>query len=162
MNPYINELVEEYKGKVAVVFRTTIMSYHQNGVAAAAAANAAYRQGFWKEYKDLLFSNLNEWFYSNAQARQVQFEEYFVKASDGKGDLAKFREDMKSKDVQRKIDFDEAMAQKVGVDFTPNIYVEDKMIDQRNKTTDEFLKEIRAEIDRRLKELEDSEKAEKK
>lgn len=52
MNPYVNKIVEEYDGKVAVVLRTYILSYHNNGVAAAAAANAAALQGYWKEYKE--------------------------------------------------------------------------------------------------------------
>lgn len=46
MNPQVNKLIEEYDGKVAVVFRTMVMSYHQNGRAAASAALAAYKQGY--------------------------------------------------------------------------------------------------------------------
>ena len=46
INPYISEIIEEYDGKVAVVLRTYIMDYHQNGTAAASAANAAAIQGF--------------------------------------------------------------------------------------------------------------------
>lgn len=75
MNPKINALVEEYDGKVAVVFRTEIMSYHQNGTAAASAALAAAKQGYWQEYKDILFANQNDWYYSDSQRRQQQFEE---------------------------------------------------------------------------------------
>lgn len=152
MNPHINELIEEYDGKVAVVFRTTIMSYHQNGTAAAAAANAAALQGYWKEYKDTLFSNQNDWFYSTADERQPQFEEYFMIASNGKGDLAKFRSDMAAQEVQKKINFDEAMAAKTGIEYTPTFYIEDKLMDQRGKTTSNFMEEMRAEIDRRLEE----------
>lgn len=152
MNPHINELIEEYDGKVAVVFRATIMSYHQNGTAAAAAANAAALQGYWKEYKDTLFSNQNDWFYSTADERQPQFEEYFMIASNGKGDLAKFRSDMAAQEVQKKINFDEAMAAKTGIEYTPTFYIEDKLMDQRGKTTSNFMEEMRAEIDRRLEE----------
>ena len=110
MNPKINALVEEYDGKVAVVFRTEIMDYHQNGTAAASAALAAAKQGYWQEYKDLLFTNQNDWYYSDVQQRQSQFEEYFTKASGGKGDLAQFREDMGSKEVSQNISFDAGMA----------------------------------------------------
>lgn len=152
MNPHINELIEEYDGKVAVVFRATIMSYHQNGTAAAAAANAAALQGYWKEYKDTLFSNQNDWFYSSAEERQPQFEEYFMLASNGKGDLAKFRQDMTTTAVQHKINYDEAMASKAGVEYTPTFFIEDKLMDQRGKTTTDFLQEMRDEIDHRLEE----------
>lgn len=37
-NPQLNKLVEEYDGKVALVFRGYVISYHQNGTAAASAA----------------------------------------------------------------------------------------------------------------------------
>lgn len=151
-NPYINSLLEEYGDKVALVFRTTIMSYHQNGTAAASAANAVAKQGYWKAYKDLLFANQNDWYYSEADQRQTQFEEYFMKVSGGKGDLAKFREDMASSDVQKKINFDEAMADKAGVQFTPYFLVEDTWVDQREIPMEEFLNKMRAEIDKRLEE----------
>lgn len=150
MNPYINELIEEYDGKVAAVFRANIMSYHQNGTAAAAAANAAHLQGYWKEYKDILYSNQNDWFYSDATTRQPQFEEYFMTVSDGKGDLEKFRSDMISNEVQKKIDFDAKISEKVGIDFTPTFYVEGQFVDQRHKTKDEFMAEMRKVIDEKL------------
>ncbi len=149
-NPYINDLLEEYGDNVALVFRTTIMSYHQNGTAAAAAANAAAKQGYWKAYKDLLFANQNDWYYSDASERQTQFEEYFAKVSNGKGDLAQFRTDMASADVQKKIDFDEAMADKAGIEFTPYFFVEDSWVDQREIPMGDFLDKMRAEIDKRL------------
>ena len=150
MNPYINELIEEYDGKIAVVFRTNIMSYHQNGTAAAAAANAAHLQGYWEAYKDLLFTNQNDWFYSNASTRQQQFEEYFMTVSEGKGDLAQFRADMASKNVQKKIDFDQHISEIVDISFTPTFYVEDKFVDQRGKTRSDFLDELRSIIDEKL------------
>lgn len=152
MNPYINEIIKEYDGKVAAVFRTNIMSYHQNGTAAAAAANAAHLQGYWKEYKDILYSNQNDWFYSNAATRQPQFEEYFMTVTDGKGDLEKFRADMSSKDVQKKIDFDQKISEKANIEFTPTFYVEDQFVDQRGKNRDDFLKEMREVIDKKLEE----------
>lgn len=159
MNPYINEIIEEYDGKVAVVFRTMIMSYHANGTAAASAALAAARQGYWKEYKDLLYKNQNDWFYSDALQRQKQFEEYFKQVSDGKGDLDKFLEDMGSSEVSQKISFDANLANKQKVSFTPTFYVEGDFVDQRGnnpdgtkKTRDDFLKELRAKIDEKLAE----------
>ena len=157
MNPYINQLKEEYGDKLAIVFRTTIMSYHQNGTAAASAANAAAIQGYWKEYKDLLFTNQNDWYYSDSTTRQEQFEEYFKKASNGKGDLEKFRSDMGSEAVRKKIAFDEALAQKTVIEFTPTFYVEDEFVSQRTEdnggieiTTSQFLDKLRAAINQRL------------
>ena len=153
MNPYINELLEEYDGKVAVVFRTYIMSYHDNGVAAASAANAAAIQGYWKEYKDLLYETQNDWYYAEGDERQQMFEQYFEQATDGKGDLEQFRQDMGSKEVAQKIKFDSALSERVGLEWTPSFYLDGELLDQRNITTSEFLDLLREKIDAKLAEL---------
>ena len=153
MNPYINELLEEYDGKVAVVFRTYIMSYHDNGVAAASAANAAAIQGYWKEYKDLLYETQNDWYYAEGDERQQMFEQYFEQATDGKGDLEQFRQDMGSKEVAQKIKFDVALSERVGLEWTPSFYLDGELLDQRNITTSEFMDLLREKIDAKLSEL---------
>lgn len=153
MNPYINELLEEYDGKVAVVFRTYIMSYHDNGVAAASAANAAAIQGYWKEYKDLLYETQNDWYYAEGDERQQMFEQYFEQATDGKGDLEQFRQDMGSKEVAQKIKFDAVLSERVGLEWTPSFYLDGELLDQRNITTSEFMDLLREKIDAKLAEL---------
>lgn len=151
INPYINEIIEEYNGKVAVVLRTYIMDYHQNGTAAASAANAAAMQGYWKKYKDLLYAKQNDWYYSDASQRQQQFEEYFIEASNSKGDLEKFRTDMQSKAVAQKINFDRQLSTLAEVEWTPTFYLGGELIDQRDMTTSEFLTKLRSKIDEELK-----------
>ncbi len=152
MAPYISELVEEYDGKVAVVFRTYIMSYHQNGTAAAAAAQAAALQGYWSEYKDLLYANQNDWYYSDAVERQTQFEQYFEQATDGKGDLEQFRSDMTSDAVAKKINFDSKLSDLVGLEWTPTFYLDGELMDQRNITTTAFMTKLREKIDALIEE----------
>lgn len=152
MNPKINALLEEYEGKVALVFRAEIMDYHQNGTAAASAALAAAKQGYWQEYKDILFANQNDWYYSDANQRQSQFEGYFTQVSNGKGDLAQFRADMGSKEVSRKLRFDAGMADQMRISWTPTFYVGDVLVSQQNITVDQFLDNLRTEIDRQLAE----------
>lgn len=157
-NPYVNQIIEEYDGQVAVVFRLFIMSYHQNGTAAASAALAAAKQGYWQEYKDLLFANQNDWYYSDAATRQQQFEEYFEKVTNGKGDLEKFRKDMLSDEVKQKIAFDRGLYEKQTAadnetdQWTPMFYVGGKLIDQRDMKTEDFLNALRSAIDAEMKE----------
>lgn len=156
-NPYIKQIIEEYKGKVAVVFRTYIMSYHNNGTAATSAALAAAKQGYWEDYKDLLFTNQNEWYYSDAAKRQEQFEQYFEQVSKGKGDIEQFRVDMNSEDVEKKIAFDRGIYEKVTADdgtsdqWTPMFYIDGELIDQREMSTEDFLNTLRKKIDQQLK-----------
>ena len=159
----VNKLVEKYKGKVAVIQRTYVLSYHQNGKAAAAAAEAAGLQGYWKEYGQLLFDNQNDWFYSDASERTKQFQEYFTKVSGGKGDLDKFTSDLENPDVTAKIKFDIGLANRMGeISYTPAFYLDGKFVDWANnanvdtpyKNTDkdtDFLTYMSKVIDEKLK-----------
>ncbi len=157
MSPLLNKIVEDYKGKVAIVFRSYILSYHeQNGVPAASAANAAAIQGYWKPYKDLLFNNQNDWFYSTGDELQQQLEKYFKEASDNKGDLEKFREDMKSESVAMKIAFDRGIGEKLNIGGTPWLYMDGEWIDNKGEngkglSPKEYSDRIRNLIDKKLK-----------
>lgn len=151
MNPYINQIVEDYKGKVAVVFRSYILSYHQNGIAAASAANAAAEQGYWAAYKDLLFANQDDWFSSTGTKLQEQLETYFLSASAGKGDLAKFRADMASEAVAQKVAFDLGAGSKMEIGGTPWFFIDGEWIENKNMTPAEYTQKIRSVIDAKLK-----------
>lgn len=152
MNPYLNKLVEEYDGKVAVVYRGYVLSYHQNGTAAASAANAAALQGYWKPFKDLLFANQDDWYYASASERQTLFEKYFEDATNGEGDLAQFRKDMQGTKVAQKIAFDRALADKRGLEWTPYIWLDDVRIEKEEMGA-KFIENMRTKIDAKLKEL---------
>lgn len=159
MNPLLNKIVEDYRGKVAIIFRSYILSYHeQNGIPAASAANAAALQGYWKAYKDLLFANQNNWFYSTDNKLQEQLESYFQQASNGKGDLAKFRKDMQSAAVAKKIAFDRGAGEKLQIGGTPWLYLDGEWISNKKNSDDsaglsplEYDKKIRSLIDQKLK-----------
>lgn len=150
MNPYLNQIISEYGDKVALVFRTYILSYHPNGVAGASAANAAAIQGYWAEYKDLLFANQNEWFYSTGDTLQSQLEEYFTTASQGKGDIDKFRADMASDAVAQKVAFDMGAGDKMDIGGTPWLYLDGKWIENQKMTPSEYADYIRSLIDAKL------------
>lgn len=152
MNPYLNKIVEEYDGKVAVVYRGYVLSYHQNGTAAASAANAAALQGYWKPFKDLLFAKQDDWYYASASERQTLFEKYFEEATNGEGDLAQFRKDMQSAKVAQKIAFDRALADKRGLEWTPYIWLGDVRIEKEEMGA-KFMENMREKIDAKLKEL---------
>ncbi|MBQ3452980.1 thioredoxin domain-containing protein [Candidatus Saccharibacteria bacterium] len=129
INPRVNKAIEEADGKLAVVYRSFLLSYHKNGTAAASAAEAAGLQGYWKSYADKLFANQSEWENASASERTGIFEKYFKEISDGKGDLDKFREDMNSEAVSKKISFDMGVGRRVGVEATPAFFVEGQLID---------------------------------
>jgi len=123
-NPWVNSILEDYGGKVVVVYRSFLLSYHKNGKAAASAAEAAGLQGYWKEYANLLFANQSEWENLTGAGRKEKFIEYFNLVSEGKGDAEKFVSDMGSDAVDKKVSFDVALGKRVAVSATPAFYMD--------------------------------------
>ncbi len=153
VNPWMNELIEEYGDQVALVYRVYLLSYHDNARAAASAVEAAGLQGYWKEYGDLLFANQSEWEYASASDRGDLFNTYFNYVTENKGDLAKFQSDMSSSEVSSKIDFDLAMANAVKISATPSLYLDGEAIDwYSNSTKADFMAFMRNLIDKKLAE----------
>lgn len=128
MNPKVNKAIEALGGKLAVVYRNFLLSYHQNGTAAASAAEAAGIQGYWKPFADMLFDKQAEWEYASASERTTLFEQYFVEVSNGKGDTVKFLEDLGSKEVSKKISFDMGIGKRIDIGGTPAFYVDGQLI----------------------------------
>lgn len=128
INPYVNKAVEELDGKLAVVYRSMLLSYHQNATAAASAAEAAGLQGYWKAYADKLFSTQADWEDADGSERTELFNKYFEEVSGGKGDLEQFKKDIASARVSKKISFDMNIAKKIDVGGTPAFYVDGQLI----------------------------------
>ena len=133
MNPRVNQAVSDSNGKLAVVYRNYLLSYHQNGTAAASAAEAAGLQGYWKEYADALFENQSEWEYASGSERTDYFTKYFAEVTDGKGDIEKFKQDLGSTQVSKKISFDMGIGKRIDIPATPAFFVEGQYIDWSNK-----------------------------
>lgn len=128
INTRVNKAVEELDGKLAVVYRSFLLPYHQNGTAAASAAEAAGLQGYWKPYADKLFAEQSEWEYASASKRTEYFNKYFEEVTEGKGDMKKFNDDIASDKVSKKISFDMGIAKRVEVSGTPAFYIDGQWI----------------------------------
>lgn len=135
----VKELLEKYENDVAVVHRTYVLAYHDNGFAAASAAEAAGLQGYWKKYGDYLFEKQADWFYSDATQRTEQFTEYFKEVTDNKGDVDKFLADMNSEAVKTKVNFDIAIAKKASsisdIQYTPAFFIDGEFVDWNGALT---------------------------
>lgn len=143
MNTYVKKLIEEYNGEVAVVYRGYLLNGYPNNVIAAAAANAAAIQGYWDKYRNLVFSDQATWFYLKGDKVVPYFGDLFVQASDGKGDLDKFYEDMMSESVGKRMAFEYAMGEKVELTGTPTFRINGEKVsgDKLKDTIDELLAE---------------------
>ncbi len=128
INPRVNRIIEQLDGKLALVYRSFILSYHQNGTAAASAVEAAGLQGYWKPYADKVFAEQSEWESASASERTELFDKYFVEVTNGKGDVEKFNEDIASEAVSKKISFDMGIAKRVDVQATPAFYIDGQWI----------------------------------
>ena len=128
INKRVNKAVEELDGALGVVYRSFLLSYHQNGTAAASAAEAAGLQGYWKPYADKLFAEQSEWEYASASKRTELFNKYFEEVTEGKGDLAKFNADIASEAVSKKISFDMGIGRRIDVGGTPAFYIDGQLI----------------------------------
>ena len=128
INPRLNKIIDQLDGKLAIVYRSYLLSYHQNGTAAASAAEAAGLQGYWKPYADKLFAEQAEWEYASGSERAALFDKYFADVTGGKGDMDKFNEDIASSAVSKKISFDMGIAKRVDVQATPAFYIDGQWI----------------------------------
>ena len=137
-NPRVNAAIEQADGKLAVVYRNYVLSYHQNGIAAASAAEAAGLQGYWKPYADKVFEEQNDWAYATGAERTALFVKYFEEVTDGKGDIDKFKSDMSSENVSKKLSFDNGIGKRLNVAGTPAFYVDGQLIDFSNKNGSEI------------------------
>ena len=128
INPRVNKAVEKADGKLAIVYRSFLLSYHKNGTAAASAAEAAGLQGYWKAFADKLFAEQENWEEASPSERTAIFNDYFIEVTEGKGDIDKFNQDLASKDISKKINFDMGIGRRVNVSSTPAFFVDGQEI----------------------------------
>jgi protein-disulfide isomerase len=156
-HPRVRKLLEEYDGKVAVIYRNFLMSYHKNGLSAASAAEAASLQGKWREMADILFANQAVWENLSETARGDAFAQMFMglltneeKEAGKTLDRDKFIEDMGSARVKKKLDFDQTLAKKAGSTGTPSFFLDGESV-KVGGTDEAFLENMRAAIEPKLK-----------
>ncbi len=133
MNPYVEEMVEKSDGKLAVVYRNYLLSYHQNGTAAASAAEAAGFQGYWQAYANKLFDEQDNWAEASVNDRTALFDKYFLEVTNNQGDIDKFNADLASADISQKITLDMKIGKFVKIEGTPSFYIDGQYIDWSNK-----------------------------
>lgn len=139
--PVLKQINSDYKGKINFVFRNFPLPMHPYAQIAARAAEAAGDQGKYWEMHDKLYENQNAW--STAISQANLFDTY---AQDLGLNVDKFKADIKSSKTNDKIAQDMGDGNALGVDATPTIYVNGKIL-SGNPTYDN----IKATIDKALK-----------
>lgn len=122
------QLAEKYEEQMGFVFRHfPLTSIHPNALIAAAAAEAAGKQGKFWEMHDVLFANQNNWGSLSVDDRTDTLVEY---AGNLGLNTDEFRADLSDEAISKKISFDQALGKKDGVTGTPGILVNGELITQ--------------------------------
>lgn len=147
--PILAQIRQEYKDKIAFVFRNNpLPTLHPNAKAAAAAAEAAGLQGKYWEMHDKLYATQTTWGNANTTQRTDSFVTYAREV--GVTDIDKFKTDMSSDAINSKINYDLSLGQKVGVSGTPTITLNKDTLSSDDRTSVEKMKKV---IDAKLKEF---------
>lgn len=152
MMPKISKLYEQYGDRIAFVYRNYPLQGHQNARAAAAAVEAAAKQGYYWQMIESLYDNRNDWInIFDTEKRTNVFASNFMTVSKGAGDESKFRSDLNDQNIQKKIDFDKKLgSKKDSVSETPSFYIDGEKIDL-NQEGREFDAIIAEKINEKLK-----------
>lgn len=126
--PTVEKILTKYEKQLGFVFRNfPLTSIHPNAKVAAAAAEAAGKQGkFWEMYRQLYETQRN-WEALGTNERTG----FFVSlAEDLELDTAAFTTSLSDSAINQKINFDIAVGKKAGVDSTPTFFLNGERIDQ--------------------------------
>ncbi|WP_344130514.1 DsbA family protein [Saccharopolyspora halophila] len=149
------KIEQDYAGKVTFVTRNYPLEMHALAQPAARAAEAAALQGKYKEMYHAIFDNYESWaqdgqqLSSDKNRANAQFEKFAQQIG---LDMAKYRQDLNSPQVQQKIDADIADGQKAGVSGTPTIFINGKQFQPESGTQSftELNKQFRQQLDQEL------------
>jgi protein-disulfide isomerase len=143
-HPIVNQIIDTYKDRIFYVYRMfPLEQAHPNALISAQAAYAAYKQGAFFQYDDLLFNSQNDW--ADLGFPTATFTDY---AKSLKLDVNKFTTDMNSSETQKYVKDSENEALSEGINATPSFFINGKMIQNPNGYAD-FQKLIDAELSKK-------------
>jgi protein-disulfide isomerase len=117
----LEDLGRETPGEFRLVFREYPLAVHKNAVPAAYAAEAAGLQGRFWEMHHLLYQSQKTW--SDAADPHPFFEQFASKLG---LNIARFKADVRGEQVKARVAADQKRATSLGVDRTPNVFVNSK------------------------------------
>ena len=150
-HPQIKAITEEYKDKIAFVFRNfPLTSAHPNARAASAAAEAAGLHGKYWEMNNIIFENQDNWKGASTDERDSLFSQYAREVGVNKDDFTKA---LDSASIGKKISFDQALGKKVKVSGTPTFFLNGTLIkeDVTNNVIQSDGSQLKKLIDEALK-----------
>ncbi|MBM9469406.1 DsbA family protein [Nakamurella leprariae] len=148
-----SQLEQEYDGRITFVVRNYPLQMHPLAVPAARAAEAAGLQGKWAEMYHALYDTWQQWASTGQSINtdQAVATTFFEGLAQDLGlDVAQFRTDMASDQVQAIVDRDQADGTTLDVSATPTFFLNGEEFQASGSTAAEVLDSFRAEIDEAL------------
>ncbi len=114
VTPTLNAIREQYEDDVKIVFKhLPLTRIHPKAPLAHAASEAAHAQGKFWEMHDLIFAN----------QRDLEEETFIGYAEELGLDVERFKQDMKSPLIRKRVDADAAEAARLSINGTPGFMV---------------------------------------
>lgn len=148
--PIVEKLKENYGSKLEVNYKYFPLNSHQYAMLAARAAEAARNQGKFKEMRDLLFQNQQQW--SSSGNPQPTFVNYARKLG---LDINQFKNDLNAAETQKTVIEQKKAGEERGVNSTPTFYINGEQVISLPQNYEQF----KALIDIYMKEAEEAAKS---
>ncbi len=135
VTPTLDQVEKTYGDDVRIVFKHLPLRIHPNAPKAHAAAEAAKLQGKFWEMHDLIFAN----------QRELTEEKFIAHAQQLGLDVERFKKDLASSEVAKRVEADVAEAARLGVTGTPGFFINGRFFSGA-KPFSEFKRMIDAEL----------------
>ena len=119
----INQLEQDFRPRLRVIFRHFPLTMHQHAREAALACEAAGRQGRFWQMHDVLYREQAVW--SKAADVQPLFDTYAGMLG---LKIDRFKKDMESDEVKRRVAADQEQGAALGITITPTIFINDRAL----------------------------------
>jgi protein-disulfide isomerase len=119
----INQLEQDYHPRLRVIFRHFPLTIHQHAREAALASEAAGRQGRFWQMHHLLYREQAVW--SKAADVRPLFDAYAGMLG---LKIDRFKKDMESDEVKRRVTADQEQGAALGVTVTPTIFINNRAL----------------------------------
>jgi len=130
-HPALARVLEEFPGKVNLVFKHFPLDSHKNAAPAARAAVAAQSQGKFWELADAMFEH----------QRELSADKVRSLAKEVGLDVAKFEADVASPAVQQRVEQDKKDGTALGIQGTPTLFVNGRAYREGVQSLSKYLKE---------------------
>lgn len=119
----INQLEQDYRPRLRVIFRHFPLTMHRHAHEAALASEAAGQQGRFWQMHDVLYREQAVW--SEAADVRPLFDAYAGMLG---LKIDRFKKDMESEEVKRRVAADQLRGTALGVTITPTIFINNRAL----------------------------------